>query len=43
MTNDPLHDWEALIVLGGLRLLGILTFVAFFGWTVWHLINIFAS
>lgn len=42
MHHDPLASWEARIVITGLRLLTILTFIAFAVWAVVHLVKMFA-
>jgi hypothetical protein len=42
LMTDRLATWEARIVHGGLRILTILTFIAFFGWAVVHLWKMFA-
>ncbi len=39
--NDPLSNWEARIVLGGLRILTISTFLAFMVFALWHLAKMF--
>lgn len=40
---DPLGPWEITIIIAGLRILSILTFLAFGAWVVWHLIKLFRS
>jgi len=41
MHHDPLAAWEAWIIHTGLRILGIVTFLAFLGWAVVHLVKMF--
>jgi hypothetical protein len=41
LKTDPLSQLEAWIVHTGLRILGIATFLAFFGWSLWHLARMF--
>jgi hypothetical protein len=42
MNHDPLQSWEARIIIGGLRILTITTFLAFLAWALLHLAKMFA-
>ena len=39
--SDRLDDFEVQFIRGGLRILGLLTFVAFLIWALWHLTKMF--
>jgi hypothetical protein len=41
--HDPLANWEHRIIVGGIRLLTIATFLAFLGWSLWHLVLMFGA
>ena len=40
--QDPLGVWEHRIIVGGLRILTIATFIAFLVWAFRHLLAMFA-
>jgi hypothetical protein len=40
-VNDPLQVWEHRVIVGGLRILTIATFIAFLAWAFWHLLAMF--
>jgi hypothetical protein len=42
MSHDPLAAWEARIIMAGLRILTISTFLAFMAWALWHLAKMFS-
>lgn len=41
MNHDPLAAWEVRIILAGLRILSIATFLAFSVWAILHLVKLF--
>jgi len=42
MKDDALANWEARIIHAGIRILTILTFLAFMVWALSHLVMMFA-
>lgn len=43
MNDDRLATLETRIISGGLRILSIITFLAFMGWALLHLVKMFSA
>ena len=40
MSHDPFGRWEHRIIVGGIRIITIVTFLTFMGWALWRFVNV---